>query len=366
MRRDADKKFVEYGRKEKDDKLSERGGASASHERAVDVAAHVVGDGLVPHGPVGADAARIPPIAVKFAIAKPHDFGQGVEGGLEEGEEAAEPAEDGDGRQFHDALGNGCEVEGEDGVERVLQQRGGILGGGNPDDDAEAGELCQALEEKTQSDFVGARVDRLIDEGGCPPEVAQVLHVDVLRVGARLVKLRERKGLLGMQVGMAEIAVGEGVRSRLEEDDDGMKLADGADARVVDVVVDVLCGNEEVGECVDAVEEGDNVPDGVEALQSGRVLGRGVFGLLLGDALVGLVGLPGRGKLNQVGNEQVGGDEEEEEQAGDDVGAAVVVASDADEDAVLGGLAWGVEWKRGCVPSANLLPSIANWRRLGV
>jgi hypothetical protein len=39
---------------------------------------------------------------------------------------------------------------------------------------------------------------------------------------------------------MAQVAVCQCVRSALEEDDDGVKFAECADARVVDVVVDIF------------------------------------------------------------------------------------------------------------------------------
>ena len=74
------------------------------------MATHEIGDGLVPGGPVGADTTHVPPFTVKLAVAESQDLGQCVECGLEEGEEAAEPAEDGDGGEFHDALGDGGEI----------------------------------------------------------------------------------------------------------------------------------------------------------------------------------------------------------------------------------------------------------------
>ena len=61
------------------------------------MAAHKVGHGLVPGSPVGADGRDVPPVAVELSVAEPHDFGKRIESGLEEGEEAAQPAEDADG-----------------------------------------------------------------------------------------------------------------------------------------------------------------------------------------------------------------------------------------------------------------------------
>jgi hypothetical protein len=134
---------------------------------------------------------------------------------------------------------------------------------------------------------------------------------------------------------MAQVAVGEGVRGTLEEDDDGVELAEGANARVVDVVVDVLCGNVEVGDGIDAVEEGDSVPGRIEALEGRRILGGRVLAFLLGDTLEGSVGLPSSSQFNQVCDKEMGGDKEVKQQAGDDIGTAVIVAANTDQDAVL-------------------------------
>lgn len=59
---------------------------------------------------------------------------------------------------------------------------------------------------------------------------------------------------------MAEVAVREGVRGALEEDDDGVELAHCADAGVIDVVVDKLGRDVQVHCSVDTVAEGYNVP----------------------------------------------------------------------------------------------------------
>lgn len=63
-----------------------------------------------------------------------------------------------------------------------------------------------------------------------------------------------------VEVGVAEIAVGEGVGAILEPNDDGVDLADGADERVVDVIVDGVGGDKEAGGRVDTVGAGDDVP----------------------------------------------------------------------------------------------------------
>lgn len=106
---------------EEDDDLREGGRAAATHEGRVDVAAHKVCDGLVPCCPVCADGADVPPVAVELSVAEAHDFSEGVECGLEEGEEAAEPAEDGDCGKLHGALGDGGKIKREYLVEGVLE-----------------------------------------------------------------------------------------------------------------------------------------------------------------------------------------------------------------------------------------------------
>lgn len=61
-----------------------------------------------------------------------------------------------------------------------------------------------------------------------------------MRVGALGVQLGQGVELTPgrVEIGMAQVAVGECVRGRLEPDDDGVDFGQGADQRVVDVVVD--------------------------------------------------------------------------------------------------------------------------------
>ena len=141
MRGHADKQLMQDAREDEDKDLGYGRGDAAADKGRVDVATHKVCYGLVPRGPVCADGRDVPPVAVEFSVAEAHYLGEGVESGLEEGEEAAEPAEDADGGKLHDTLGNGRQVQGENLVEGILQERGGVLGRGNPDDDAETGEL---------------------------------------------------------------------------------------------------------------------------------------------------------------------------------------------------------------------------------
>ena len=117
-----------------------------------------------------------------------------------------------------------------------------------------------------------------------------------------------------------------------------MELAEGPNARVVDVVEDNVGSDYEVQACIHAVEECDNVPRGVVAPAGGSELGRrGLAGPL--NARNGAIGLLCGEILDDEGNEEVAGDQQVQQQAVLDVLAAVVVARDADDDAVLGRLA---------------------------
>ena len=83
-----------------------------------------------------------------------------------------------------------------------------------------------------------------------------------------------------VQVCMSQVAVGEGVGRALEEDDDSVHLAECADTRVVDVVIDILGSKAEIRDGVDTVDEGNGTPGRIEALQSSSILLRCVVVLL--------------------------------------------------------------------------------------
>ena len=187
MRGHADEQFVEDAREDENEDLGYGRGDAAADERRVDVAAHKVCYGLVPGSPVCADGCRVPPVAVELSVTEAHHLGQSIKSGLEEGKETTEPAEDANGGELHDALGNGCQVQGEDLIEGILEQRGGVLGGGNPDDNAETGELGQALEDKAPAYLIGPGIYGLVDKSRGPPKITEVLHVDILWVWTGLV-----------------------------------------------------------------------------------------------------------------------------------------------------------------------------------
>ena len=59
---------------------------------------------------------------------------------------------------------------------------------------------------------------------------------------------------------MPQIAVGQGVGARFQPDDDGMKLAESSNARVVDVIVDHVGGDCEIQGCIDRVSKSNQMP----------------------------------------------------------------------------------------------------------
>ncbi len=268
MRGHADEEFVQEAGEDEDHDAGEAAAEAAPDERGVDVPAHEVVDGLVPRAPVVAHRGAVPPVGVELAVAEAHELRERVERGLEDGEEAGEPDDEGDGGQFHDALEDGGDVHRLQLVERVAEHGRGVLRAGEPDEHAQAEGFGDAFGDEEPADGGGARVDGLVDEGGGPPVVGEVADGDVLRVGALGVDFREGGGGLGEEVGVPEVAVGEGVGAVLEPDDDGVDLADGADEGVVDVVVDGVGGDEEAEGRVDAVGPGYGVP--------GRLKGAGV------------------------------------------------------------------------------------------
>lgn len=177
----------------------------------------------------------------------------------------------------------------------------------------------------------------MVDEGGGPPEVDEVVDGDVGRVGPLLVDGGEgvELALDGVEVGVAEVAVGEGVRGGFEPDDDGVHLSEGADEGVVDVVVDDVGGEGQGGRDVDGVGDPDELPGRLEF--QGLVEGGTGGAISLFDALARGAGLLGGDQLDEVGNDEVAGDEKVEEEAQLDVVSAEIMAADADEDAVLRG-----------------------------
>ena len=75
------------------------------------MAAHEVCHRLVPGCPIVSYRTDIPPWPVEFTVTKSHDLSECVQRGLEEGEEAAQPAEHANCGEFHHALENGCEIQ---------------------------------------------------------------------------------------------------------------------------------------------------------------------------------------------------------------------------------------------------------------
>ena len=117
---DSDEQLVQNPGEKEDCDLCQRRWTSSPNKRAVDVTAHEVGHGLVPRRPVDAHAANVPPVAVELAVAEPHDFGQSIQERLEHGEEAAKPAKQRDGGEFHDTFHDGDKVHGQQPIHGIL------------------------------------------------------------------------------------------------------------------------------------------------------------------------------------------------------------------------------------------------------
>lgn len=127
MRRHADKDFVQAGGKDEGQDLRGSRVHAAPDQRSVYVTFHELGHGFVPGCPVGPDVGAVPPVAVEFAVAKPHHFGEGIERSLEESVEAGKPADDTDCAKLEDALKEIDQVQLGDVRETVLQKWYGVL-----------------------------------------------------------------------------------------------------------------------------------------------------------------------------------------------------------------------------------------------
>lgn len=330
--------FVQEAREDKDHDAREAIAETAANEREINMPAHEMIDGFVPGAPVIAHRRAVPPVGVELAVAEAHDFRQGVEGGLEDREEAGQPDDEGDGGEFHEPLEDGGDVHRLKLVERIAEDGRGVLRAGEPDEHAEAEAFGDAFDDEEPADGGGSRVYRLVDEGGGPPEVGEVADGDVAGVGAMGVDLWEGGGCLGEEVGVAEIAIGEGVGADFEPDDDGVDLADGAEKGVVDVIVNGVGGDEEAKCGVDAVSPGYDVPgylEGTGVLERVFDGGGGGGGGGAFETAESAFGVLGGTEFDDVGDKEVAWDEGVEEGAEEDVVTAIVVAANTDENAIL-------------------------------
>ena len=103
---------------------------------------------------------------------------------MKDGKEACEPAEDRDGRQFHDALDDGGKVKRGDDGKGVAQKRNGVLGRSDPDGDAERDKLYEAGSDEGPTDGACPRIYGLVYQGRRPPEVAKIRQGDISWVWA--------------------------------------------------------------------------------------------------------------------------------------------------------------------------------------
>lgn len=331
MRRHANQHLVQHRRHKKHGQARRRGLPPAANQGHVDVALKVGVHGPVPSAPVRPQALAVPPVVVEEAVAEARHLGQRIEKRLKNGEKPGKPDDEGNRRQLQQALQNGKKIQRGNLVERVEQHGRGVLGAREPDKDGQAHHLAEALPHVHPANLVSARIHWLIHKRGRPPKVRHVVNGNVVRVGAGLVELRDGLALDGVEVGVAQVAVGKGVRGGLEPDDEGVGLGHGANERVVNVKVDDDGGDDEGEGDVEHVRPGDDDPDVVKLAP---ILVRGADGALV-HSLAGADGLGGGGELNEIGGKEVAGDEAKEAESEQDVVASKVVTFEADENAIL-------------------------------
>ena len=100
------------------------------------MALHELIDRHVPGPPVRPYRRTVPPLAVKLPVAKAHHLRQSIETGLEHGEETCKPDNQRNGRELHHPLDDGRPVQDRNLVERVAENRRGILRRRKPDEHA--------------------------------------------------------------------------------------------------------------------------------------------------------------------------------------------------------------------------------------
>lgn len=131
---------------------------------------------------------------------------------------------------------------------------------------------------------------------------------------------------------MAEITVGKGIGARFQPDNNGVQLTEGANAGVMDPVIDDGRGHQEIQSSINAVSKGNEAPRAAELVACRLHVCRRLSFL---DPCDGTLGLLSCGKLDDVCDEEMAWDQEVEDGAVDDVLAAIVVAADAYQDSVL-------------------------------
>jgi hypothetical protein len=115
---------------------------------------------------------------------------------------------------------------------------------------------------------------------------------------------------------MSEVTVREGVGASLEPNNDGVQFTDGADAGMVDVIVDDVGCNYEIERRVDSVAQGYDSPCEVEAAASCLLLFwciRALASLL--HTGKGTLGLRGSNQFDPISDKEMAWDEEVEKKA---------------------------------------------------
>jgi hypothetical protein len=267
MRRHAYQQLMQHPTHEEHSNARRKWMPSPAKHRRIDMPLEELIHRLIPRLPIRPQAIAVPPIIIEAPVREPRHLGQRIQKALEKRKEARQPDHETDGGELEQPLQDRRQVQRIDLVQTVPQHGRCVLRRSEPDEDAQAKRLSQALGDKDPADPLRARIYRLVDERRRPPEVDEVAHGDVLRVRTGRVQRRQGLQLAGdrMQVRMAQIAVGEGVARRLEPDYDGMQLGQGADEWVVDGEIDRERRNGEREGNVDGVRPGDDAPRCLEA-----------------------------------------------------------------------------------------------------
>jgi hypothetical protein len=139
-----------------------------------------------------------------------------------------------------------------------------------------------------------------------------------------------------MQESMAEVAVGESVGASLEPNNDGVHFTDGANAWMVDVIVDNVGRNYKIERRIDSVAQGYDSPCEIEAASSFLLLFWCIMALVsLLHACKSTLGLRYSDKLDPISDKEMAWNEEVEEEAVYDILAPIVVAAQAYENSIL-------------------------------
>ena len=83
-----------------------------------------------------------------------------------------------------------------------MEERGGILGGGEPDEYAQAGNFGEAFCNERPADGGCAGIDGLVNQGRRKPEVGEISEGKIPRVRTSKVERWDTGCVVGLQKGM--------------------------------------------------------------------------------------------------------------------------------------------------------------------